>query len=47
MSSNDEEYVMPNYVAEPTPGRRDRAARLLAAVMLHLNSPPKTPQHRL
>jgi len=41
MSSNDEEYLTPNNVAETTPGRSDRAARLLTADRLYLNSPPE------
>jgi len=45
LSSDDEEYLMHNNVAETTPGRSDRAARLLTAARLHLNSPPKLPQN--
>jgi len=41
MSSHDEEYLTPNNVAETTPGRSDRAARLLTADRLNLNSPPE------
>jgi len=41
LSSDDEEYLMPNNVAETTPGRRDHAARLSTAARLYLNSPPK------
>jgi len=39
LSSDDEEYLTPNNVAETTPGRSDRAARLLTAARLYLNSP--------
>jgi hypothetical protein len=34
-SSNDEEYLTPNNVAETTPGRSDRAARLLTTARLY------------
>jgi hypothetical protein len=44
LSSDDEEYLAPQNVAESTPGRSDRAARLLMATNLYLNSPPETPQ---
>jgi len=37
LSSDDEEYLTPNNVAETTPRRSDRAARLLTAARLHLN----------
>ena len=45
MSSDDEKYLMTNNVAETTPGRSDRAARLLTAAMLYLNSPPEAPKN--
>jgi len=45
LSSDDEEYIMPTNVAETTPGRSDRAARLLTAARLYLNSPPELPQN--
>jgi len=45
LSSNDEEYLTPNNVAETTPGRSDRAAHLLNAARLHLNSPPEAPKN--
>jgi len=45
LSSDDEEYLMPTNVAETTPGRSDRAARLLTAARLYLNSPPELPQN--
>jgi hypothetical protein len=45
LSSDDEEYLMPNNVAETTPGRSDRAARLLTASRLYLNSPPEAPKY--
>jgi len=41
LSSDDEEYLMPNNVPETTPGRSNRAARVLTAVRLYLNSPPE------
>ena len=44
LSSDDDEYLMPTNVAETTPGRSDRAARLLTAARLYLNSPPELPQ---
>jgi hypothetical protein len=43
--SDDEEYLMPNNVAETTPGRSDRSARLLTTARLYLNSPPETPKN--
>jgi hypothetical protein len=45
LSSNDEEYLMPNNVAEMTPGRSDRVARSLTAARLYWNSPPELPQN--
>jgi len=45
LSSDDGEYLMPDNVAETTPGRSDRAARLLTATRLYLNSPPEMPQN--
>jgi len=45
LSSDDEEYLTPNNVAETTPGRSDRAAHLLTAARLHLNSPPEAPKN--
>ena len=45
LSSNDEEYLIPNNVAETTPGRSNCAARLLTATRLYLNSPPEIPQN--
>jgi len=45
LSSNDDEYIMPTNVAETTPGRSDRAARLLTAARLYLNSPLELPQN--
>jgi len=45
LSSNDEEYLMPNNVAETTPGRCDHAARLLTATRLYFNSPSEAPQN--
>jgi len=45
LSSNDEEYITRKNVAETTPGRRDRASRLLTAPKLYLNSPPEAPNN--
>jgi len=46
LSSDDEEYITPNNVAETTPGRRDRAACLLTAARLYLNLSPEAPKNR-
>jgi len=43
LSSDNEEYLMPDNVAETTPGRSDCAACLLTATRLYFNSPPKAP----
>jgi len=40
LSSDNAEYIMPNNVAEMMPGRSDRAACLLTAARLYLNSSP-------
>jgi hypothetical protein len=45
LSSDDKEYLMPNNVAEMTPGQSDRAAHLLTATRLYLNSPPDAPKN--
>jgi len=45
LSSDDEEYLTPNNVAETTPRPSDRAARLLTAARLYLNSPPEAPKN--
>jgi len=45
LSSDDEEYLTPNNVAETTPGRSDHAARLLTATRFYLNSPPEAPKN--
>jgi hypothetical protein len=42
LSRDDEEYLMPNKVAETTPGQRDRAVRFSPAARLYLNSPPES-----
>ena len=44
LSSDDEEYLTPDTVAEMTPGQSDRAARELTAARLYLNSPPEAPR---
>jgi len=45
LSSDDEEYLTPNNVAEMTPRRSDRADCLLSAARLYLNSPPEAPKN--
>jgi hypothetical protein len=45
LSRGDEEYLTPNNVAETTPGRSDRAARLLTPARLYLNSSPEAPKN--
>jgi len=45
LSSDDEEYLTPNNVAETTPRRSEHAARLLTAPRPYLNSPPEAPKN--
>jgi hypothetical protein len=45
LSRDDEEYLTPSKVAETSSGRSDRAARLLTAARLYLNSPPEAPKN--
>jgi hypothetical protein len=45
LSSDDDEYLMRSNVAETTPRRTDRAARLLTATRLCLTSNPELPQN--
>jgi len=45
LSSDDGEYLMPNNVADTTPGRSDCTARLLTAASLYLNSPRELPHN--
>jgi hypothetical protein len=45
LPSEDDEYTMQNNVVKMIPGRSDRAACLLTAAMLYLNSPPELPQN--
>jgi hypothetical protein len=45
LCSDDDTYLTNNNVAEMTPRRSDRAARLLLAAMLYLNSPPEAPKN--
>jgi len=45
LSSDDDEYLMPNNVVEMTPGLSDHAARLMTAARLYLNSPPEAPNN--
>jgi len=44
LPSNDEEYLIPNIVAEQTPGQSDCTASLLTAAVLYLNSLPESPR---
>jgi len=43
LSSDDEEYLTPNDVAEMTPGQSHRAERLLTTARVYLNSLPEAP----
>jgi len=45
LSSDDEENLTPNNVAETTPGQSDHAARRWTTARLYLNSPPEAPKH--
>jgi len=45
LSSDDEEYLTSNNVAETIRGQSDRAARQLSAARLYFNSPPETPNN--
>jgi len=45
LSCDDEEYLTSHNVAETPPGKSDRAARLLTAARLYLNSPPEAPNN--
>ena len=45
LSSDDDEYLIPNNVAEMTPGRSNRTAPILTAARLYLSSPPELPQN--
>ena len=45
LSSDDQEYITPDNVAETTPGRSDRAGRSLTTARLYLNSPPEAPKN--
>ena len=45
VSSDGNEYLMPTNVAETTPARSDRAASLLTAGRLYLNTPPELTQN--
>jgi hypothetical protein len=44
-SSDDQECLTPNNVADTTPGRSDRATGLLTAARIYLNSPPEAPKN--
>jgi len=46
VSRDDEEYLSPNNAAVTKPGKRYRAARVLTAVRLYLNSLPEAPKNR-
>jgi len=41
LSSDDEEYLTPNNLAQTTPRQSDRTAHILTAARLYLNSPPE------
>jgi len=45
LSSGDEEYLTPKHLAETTRERSDRAACLMTAASLDLNSPPESPKN--
>jgi len=45
LSSNDEEYITPESVAETTPGRSNHTAPLSRAARLYFNSPPEEPKN--
>ena len=45
LSSDDEEHLTPDYVAEMTPRRSDGAARLLTAPRLDSYPPPEEPKN--
>jgi len=45
LCSDDEEFLTPNNVAETKPGQSERAARLLTAARLYLNSLPGAPKN--
>jgi hypothetical protein len=45
LSSDNEEYLTSNNVAETTPGQSDRAAHLLITARLYFNSPPEAPKN--
>jgi len=45
LSSDDDEYLMSDNVAEMTPRQRNHVACLLNAARLHLNSPPEPPKN--
>jgi len=45
LSSYDEEYLLPNNVAETKPRRSNCPAGLLTAATLSLNWPPESPKH--
>jgi hypothetical protein len=44
LSSDDNEYLTPENVAEMTPGRSDHSARVLTPARLYLNSLPEAPK---
>ena len=44
--SDDEEYLIPNYVAETTPGWSNHTAYLLITLRLHLNSLSEAPKNQ-
>jgi hypothetical protein len=46
LSSNDEEYLTPNNVAETTLGQCNHAAQEFSTTRLYMNSPPNAPWNR-
>jgi hypothetical protein len=45
LSSDDDEYLTPENVAQMTPRRINCAARILGATRFYLNLPPKVPKN--
>jgi len=45
LSSDDEEYLTPNNLAETTPGQSDLTAHLMTAARVHLNSLHESPKN--
>ena len=45
LSTDDEQYLMPNNIAETTPGQSDHAAPLVTAARLYSIRPPESPKN--